>query len=150
MTNRKFSAGSHVDELLSGYVDGELTQQVRQRVEIHLEDCGECRDNLRDLEALRVRMGNARLSRTGPDEWRETMVDDTVRWTRGIGWVLFLGALLILFGFVVFEFWSDPGTEVLWKLLISALYLGLGVLFVSVLRQRLIERGTDKYKDVEI
>ena len=36
------------------------------------------------------------------------------------------------------------------QLLVSALYLGLGALFVSVLRQRLIERKSDKYKDVEI
>jgi hypothetical protein len=34
--------------------------------------------------------------------------------------------------------------------LTSALYLGLAALFVSVLRQRLIERKTDRYKDVEI
>jgi hypothetical protein len=33
---------------------------------------------------------------------------------------------------------------------VSAIYLGLGALLVSVLRQRIIERKTDKYKDVEI
>jgi hypothetical protein len=78
------------------------------------------------------------------------MNDDTVRWTRGIGWLLFLGALLILFGIGVFAFLTDPGTGLAWKLLVSALYLGLGGLFVSVLRQRLVERKSDKYKDVEI
>ena len=36
------------------------------------------------------------------------------------------------------------------KLLIGGFYLGLAALFVSVLRQRLIESKTDKYKDVEI
>ena len=36
------------------------------------------------------------------------------------------------------------------KVLISAVYVGLSVLFLSILRQRLIERKTDKYKDVEI
>jgi hypothetical protein len=34
--------------------------------------------------------------------------------------------------------------------MVSAVYLGLGALFASVLRQRLVERKTDKYKDVEI
>lgn len=78
------------------------------------------------------------------------MDDKTVRLTRRIGWVLFLGALLIIGGIVVFRFLTDPGVEGYWKLLVCALYLGLGVLFVSVLRQRLRERKTDKYKDVEI
>ena len=45
---------------------------------------------------------------------------------------------------------TDPGIEWFWKLLISAFYLGLIGLFVSVLRQRVIESRTDKYKDVEI
>jgi hypothetical protein len=78
------------------------------------------------------------------------MDDKTVRLTRRIGWVLFLGALLIIGGIAVFQFLTDPGVEGYWKLLVSALYLGLGALFVSVLRQRLLERKTDKYKDVEI
>jgi anti-sigma factor RsiW len=150
MMDRNLHQDSHVGEWLSGYLDGELTQQVRQRVERHLADCEECRENLQELDALRLRMGKARLSPTGPDHWRETMNDDTVRWTRRIGWLLFLAALLILFGIGVFQFLTDPGAGLAWKLLVSALYLGLGALFVSVLRQRLVESRTDKYKDVEI
>lgn len=78
------------------------------------------------------------------------MDDKLVRLTRGIGWVLFLGALLIIGGIAAFQFLTDTGVEGYWKLLVSALYLGLGALFVSVLRQRLLERKTDRYKDVEI
>ena len=57
---------------------------------------------------------------------------------------------LIIGGFIVFSFLTDPGMSGGWKLVISAFYLGLAGLFVSVLRQRLIERKTDKYKDVDI
>lgn len=78
------------------------------------------------------------------------MDDKIVRLTRGIGWVLFLGALLIIGGIAAFQFLTDAGVEGSWKLLVSALYLGLAALFVSVLRQRLLERKTDRYKDVEI
>ena len=45
---------------------------------------------------------------------------------------------------------SDPSIEWHAKLIAGAIYGGLGILFISVLRQRLIERKTDKYKDVEI
>ena len=78
------------------------------------------------------------------------MEDNLVRLTRRTGWVLFLGALLIIGGIAVFQFLTDPVVEGYWKLLVSALYLGLAALLVSVLRQRLLERKTDKYKDVEI
>ena len=78
------------------------------------------------------------------------MDDMTVKVSRGIGWLLFLGGLLLLAGFVIYEFVIDTSMDLFFKLLVSAIYLGLAALLVSVLRQRLIERKTDKYKDVEI
>lgn len=78
------------------------------------------------------------------------MDDMTVKVSRGIGWLLFLGGLLLLAGFVIYEFVIDTSMDLFFKLLVSAIYLGLAALLVSVLRQRLIERKTDRYKDVEI
>ena len=57
-------AGEHVGEQLSGYLDGELTQQERQRVDLHLADCQDCAGMLRDLEDLRERMGQSGLSQS--------------------------------------------------------------------------------------
>lgn len=141
---------AHVGERLSGYLDGELTQQEKQRVEVHLADCADCRAILHELEGLRRRMGRSGLSQKYEDEWRENMNDSGVQLTRGIGWLLFIGAVLIIAAVIVFQFITDPGISGFVKFLISAFYLGLAALFVSVLRQRLIERKTDKYKDVEI
>jgi hypothetical protein len=140
----------HVGELLSGYIDGELTQQQRQRVEVHCDACGGCARDLADLGELREKVGRSRLSTLGEDNWREHMDDTTVKATRGIGWLLFIGGILVLSGIVIFEFVVDSSISSGMKLLIGAIYGGLGVLFVSVLRQRLIERKSDKYEDVEI
>lgn len=140
----------HVGEQLSGYLDGELTQQQSQRVELHLEGCKDCAAIFAELSALRERMGGSQLSQSSEDKWRETMNDTGVQVSKGIGWLLLIGAGLIILGAVIIAFFTDPGIGVGWKLLLSAFYLGLAALFVSVLRQRLIERKTDKYKDVEI
>ena len=78
------------------------------------------------------------------------MNDPIVKAAQGIGWLLFVGALLILGGVGIYEFVLDTETELWVKLLVGAIYLGIGLLFLSVLRQRLIERKTDKYNDVEI
>ena len=151
--NKAVSARSiddHVGEMLSGYIDGELTQQQRQRVEVHCDGCEKCNCNLRELRALRDRVGRSGLSELGEDIWREQMDDTTVRATRGIGWLLFIGGLLILAGYIIYELVIDTSMTLGVKLLFAAIYGGMGALFVSVLRQRLIERKTDKYKDVEI
>ena len=150
MTLTDYNPENHVGELLSGYLDGELTQQMRQRVEIHLDACEACRNELEDLEALRSRMGRVALAGYDINKWRENMGDATERMTRGIGWLLFRGALVLMGGVGVYEFLTDPKVEMIWKVIISAFYLGLGALFISVLRQRLVERKTDRYKDVEM
>ena len=64
----------HVGEQLSGYIDGELTQQDRQRVERHCEQCDTCREQLNELRDLRERMGRARLSPIGEDHGEDSAV----------------------------------------------------------------------------
>jgi hypothetical protein len=150
MTNSKHPVDQHVDEMLSGYLDGELTQQQKQRVDLHLEQCEACGNNLRDLAALRERMGRARLVEDNSDRWRETMEDTTVKVSLGIGWLLVIGGLLIIAGVGLYHFVTDPSIGWGMKLMIGAPYVGMAALFVAVLRQRLVERKTDKYKNVEI
>jgi len=150
MVNQKRLSDQHVGELLSGYIDGELTQQERQRVTLHCEGCGECRQNLAELRTLRERIGKSHLSEVGEDKWRETMKDPTVQTSRRIGWILFVAGILVVAGVGLLGFIFSEGTSVWMKLVLVAIYGGLALLLFSVLRQRLIERKTDKYKDVEI
>ncbi|MFC1689905.1 anti-sigma factor family protein [Pseudomonadota bacterium] len=148
--NGSVSIDAHVNELLSGYLDGELTQQQQQKVGLHLEQCRQCTAELEDIRALRERMGQTQIGNSDQDQWREMMNDTGVRLSHGLGWLLFLGSLLILASVAIIAFWTDSSASLFMRLVVSALYIGWAALFVSVLRQRLIERKTDKYKDVEI
>jgi len=150
MVNENQFTDQHPGELLSGFVDGELTQQERQRVRLHCEECDECRENLANLRALRERIGKAHLSEVGEDKWRETMNDPRVQTPRTIGWLLFIAGLLVVAGIVLVQLFFNDEIPLGVKLLMVAIYGGLATLLYSVLRQRLIERKTDKYKDVEI
>ena len=140
----------HVGERLSGYIDGELTQQERQRVELHCSECEQCTELMAELTALRDEVGQTRLGEYGEDKWRETMNDGATQVTRGIGWLLFLAGVLAIGGVGLYEFVIDSSVPLHIKLISGLIWSGLGVLLLSVLRQRLIERKTDKYKDVEI
>ena len=150
MASRTNHIDQHVGELLSGYIDGELTQQERQRVDIHSESCAECRQLRDELRDMRRDVGDAGLSEIGEDHWRERMNDRTVQATRGIGWLLLIGGFLAIAGIGIYEFVTDPSVGLVEKLVAAVIYGGFAALFVSVLRQRLIERKSDKYKDVEI
>ena len=45
------------EALLSGYLDGELTQGDRQRVEVIIEDCQDCAQTLEDMKKLQGEIG---------------------------------------------------------------------------------------------
>ena len=150
MVNELRPLDSHVGDLLSGYIDGELTQQQRQRVTLHCEDCADCQRDLEELLALRERLGKTQFTPAGKDQWREKMDDQNVNLLQGIGWIMLIagaiGFLLLFVHILLF----DPGLSVGEKLLFFAFYGGLGALLASVIRQRMIESKTDKYNDVEI
>jgi hypothetical protein len=150
MSSDKLTTENHVGELLSGYIDGELTQQQQQRVRIHCESCRDCAEELEQLEKLRTEVGKSRLSPLREDIWREHMKEPTVEITRGLGWILFIAGVLGISGIAVYEFVIDTSMATHIKVITGLVWLGLGALLVSVLRQRLIERKSDKYKDVEI
>ena len=150
MADEQRFVDKHVEQLLSGFLDGELTQQERQLVTLHCDECIECRENLANLRVLRERIGKANLSEVGEDKWRETMNDSTVQTARGIGWLLFIVGMLAIVGIGLFMLMFDDSVSIGMKLIMIAIYGGLATLLYSVLRQRLIERKTDKYKDVEI
>ncbi len=96
------------------------------------------------------RNGNHPADEAGKHQQGETMNDHTVQTTRHIGWLMFVGGLLAIAGIAVFGFLFSEEIPVAMKLIVVAVYGGLAALLFSVLRQRLIERKTDKYKDVEI
>jgi len=150
MNENRQMTDKHVGKLLSGYVDGELTQQQRQLVTLHCELCEQCREELSRLHALRERVRGSGLSEVGEDKWRETMNDSGVEITRGIGWLIFIIALLVIAGTGLVNFVFTDDMSIGMKLVLVGIYGGLLLLLFSVLRQRLIERKTDKYKDVEI
>ena len=71
----------------------------------------------------------------------------TVRW---IGLTLFFAGFLALVGYGVYALLTDAETAAIVKFGVLALYGGLAALLLLVLRQRLVARRTDKYRDIEI
>ena len=69
---------------------------------------------------------------------------------RGLGWILFVAGVVGISGIGIYEFVIDTAMPKYIKVLTGLVWAGLGVLLLSVLRQRLVERKSDKYKDVEI
>jgi predicted anti-sigma-YlaC factor YlaD len=142
------------NEWAGAYLDGELTEADRRRFEQHLATCEDCRREVADLRNLAEDLDMMHFKEPGDEELARYWSGVYNRLERGLGWILFsVGAILTLcYGALkaVEELVRDPTVSVLLKVGVCALLAGLVVLFVSLLRERLVVRKVDRYsREVE-
>ena len=138
-----------VDEsMLSGYLDGELTQGAAQKVRLHLEDCTECRELYEEIRTMRE------ASRTTPfvgppdDLWDEKPRSTASRIARNLGWFLFGAGGMALVVLMLREIVIEE-EDLLALFLFLSLFGGMALVFLSVFLDRLKSRKTDKYREVQ-
>ena len=139
-------------DLLMGYLDNELSDEQRRRVEKHLAACSGCAGELEDFKKLKAITDEVTLAEPEDRIWQDYWSGIYNRIERGIGWIVFSVAaiaLAIYCGFrAIEELIRDPNVEMVLKVGLLALIAGLAILFVSVLRERLYFWTRDRYKDV--
>jgi hypothetical protein len=141
--------GRTFDEaLLTGYLDGVLTQADDQQVRLHLEDCADCRRLIEGMRETREATMTTRFELPADDQWNEAPRGLASRLSLGLGWTLLLVWAVGVCGLVVGHLWSDamPLTE---KLLLFGGISGVALLLLSVLIDRLKTMGNDPYRKVE-
>lgn len=144
---------STIGELLSGYVDRELTQQQSQRVQIHLDTCADCRKLHGDLKHMKEQLRQLSYPISDEEMLEKLEKDLFASGSRNLGWVfLAIGALVaVVAGTVAFlTFLAAPDVPVLVKLFNGLLVIGGAALFVSVVRERLMTYKKDKYRNVKL
>lgn len=134
--------------LLSGHLDGELTQAAEQRVRIHLEDCAACRASYQELVELREATMGTRLEHPTDDQWREAPRGVVSTASRGLGWTFLILWILATAGFGLWQVWQDVD-DPFERLLVFGGLSALVLLFLSVLLDRLRARRSDPYEEVE-
>jgi len=139
-------------DLIMGYLDDELEDQQRQAFEEHLATCPECKGEVEEFRQLIQVTDEVVLAEPEDRIWQQYWSSIYNRIERGVGWILFSVAailLLIYGGFkAIEEIIKDPAMGVIFKAGLLILIAALAILFVSVLRERLYFWKKDRYKDV--
>ena len=138
-----------VEELLSAYLDGELTQADQQRVRIHLEDSEDAR--LHYAELMKIREVTESMAFASPPEGRMEELERrlSVQTPRRVGWMFFLLGSIMLAAMAVAAFVTTPDIPPWKKMAISGVGLGFALLLASVARQRWLELPHDRYRGVK-
>ena len=136
------------ESLLSGYVDRALVQSEDQRVRIHLEDCATCRSLVEELQALRGVSMSTSFKAPEDLQWSERPRSTASRASFRVGWLLTAIWIVAIAGQVAWSAWQAP-LPTAGEFLAFAGVLGLVLLFVGVLLDRITASRTDRYKEVD-
>ena len=74
--------------------------------------------------------------------------NDIRRTERSVGLFLLLTGIALLYGFGIYQMVSDPDTPLIVKIGIGTAGSGLAILFLSLMRQRIIISKKDKYSEI--
>ena len=140
--------------LLSGMIDGELESGEKKMVSDHLVTCDACREEYARLRKLKEVTDDMKYFDLPDRLWAGYWHGIYNRLERGIGWILLsIGAILVL-AFAAWHFIQgfllDAAIPFYVKAGVCALILGLIVLLVSIIRERLFSRKHDRYDEVQI
>jgi predicted anti-sigma-YlaC factor YlaD len=137
---------------MMAYLDNELNAEQKKAFEAHLASCPTCTRELEEFKSLKRITDDVELAEPEDRLWQQYWGGVYNRIERGIGWAVFsvAGILLVIYcGFKGIEgVVKDPTVSTLLKVGLLALLVGLAILFVSVVRERIFFWSKDRYKDV--
>ncbi|GAC21127.1 anti-sigma factor family protein [Paraglaciecola arctica] len=140
----------HIGEQISGFLDGELSQQESQRVSVHLSQCESCSQTYEQLKQIQGAVSQAYYPNMEQQKMNAVLQDLTSKRMFDFAWFAIVSGVLISVVFGVYHFWLDSSIPLYSKVVMSLIWGGGIGLFLTVLRQRLIISKTDKYNKVDL
>jgi predicted anti-sigma-YlaC factor YlaD len=138
---------------LMGYLDGELDEPRRRELEAHLDGCDECRRERDRFRSLKEVMDPMKFKEPSDQMWDEYWTGVYNRLERGLGWIFVSIASIVLISYGLIE-WikvmlGASDVPLLIRGGIVFLVVGIVVLLVSVVRERLFLYRRERYKEVK-
>ncbi len=138
-----------IEVYLSGFVDGELPQQQQQRVLTHLERCTACRQVVEELTRIKEETRQLSFQHPTDRDWKQRERHIIQSASRGLGWLILIVWAIVTSGYALYQLATAPHEPLIEKILVFSLFLGLGLLFLSVFSERLRDARTDRYRGVQ-
>lgn len=152
MMDRNLQPDELARRLMMGALDGEISRQEEQELAQLLKRDPVLEAEWEQLQRVKE-VTSGMVFRKPPEEvWDKYWAGVYQRFERGIGWILVSVGAIVLLSYGAWEgvqeFLDDTTTPQIVKYGATALIVGLVVLFVSVVREKLFVRRSDPYKDV--
>ncbi len=138
--------------LLEKGLTGGLTAAEMKELEELLNADPELRSEWESLRSIREVTSAMKFREPSQETWDTYWAGVYARLERGIAWMLISISLSILLGYglytLVLSFIENSQLSLFLKIVIGGLAIGVGILLVSVLREKLSVRKSERYKEI--
>lgn len=139
--------------MLAGYIDGELSEEEKREFENYLKNDPDLQKELAAFSKLKEMTGAMHYADIPEAVWDNYWTSLYKRLERGAGWILIsISAILFLaigLYYLLIDFFMNPEITVLIKIAVGTGILGLIVLLISAVRERLFAFKRDRYSEVK-
>ncbi len=140
-------------QLMMADLDGELSPFERNELQDLLNSFPDLIREIDSFRQLKEVTNPMTLKKADPEIWETYWYNIYNRIERSIAWFIFaLGAgILIVYGIgeAMSGIWRDPDISVIIKIGLFGALLGVVLLLISVLREKLFVRRNERYKEVQ-
>lgn len=154
MSNLKLAADrERFQQLLMGAVDQELSAAEQEEFETLLQQNSDFKEEWTKFKSMKEVLITMKFKNLPEKTWDNYWLNVFNRLERGLAWILVSVGSVILITFGLFkaveEMFQDQHLILIVKVAIIAVLAGLVILLVSVIREKLIVRRSDPYKEVK-
>jgi len=139
--------------LLSGYIDGELSPEEKREFEENLSRDPELQKELETFRNLKEVTGAMKYADVPEVIWENYWSNLYRKLERGLGWIFLSVSVIVLASFgcyhLVQDFFFDSGQSLFVKIALGSGLLGVIILLVSIVRERIFASTHDRYDEVQ-
>ncbi len=140
-------------QLMMAALDDELASGQREELDRLLAEEPALRNEWDRLHEVKEVTDAMSLRRPPEETWEQYFESVYNRAERGFAWILLSMGAIVMTGWALWvgleELWGTADMPTYVKIAIYAMLLGLAVLLLSVIREKLFVRKTDPYKEIQ-
>jgi hypothetical protein len=152
MISDKLSSDSYELKIMA-FIDGELPQEEMIEIKRMIDSDKIYREKYNELLKITEVTRAMQLKKLPDMYWDEYWQHIYNRLERGISWILISIGSIIILSFALWNFIRnllvDQQLNPIFKIGILLLLIGLVILLISIVREKIMVKKVDKYKEVE-
>jgi predicted anti-sigma-YlaC factor YlaD len=131
------------------YIDGEMSGEEAADFEAHLSNCKDCRGTVQRFKELKSITGRLKMKDPTDEFWDSYWKSLYRRMERRVAWIFIAIGGVMFVAYAVYEI-IRSFNEFTWdKVALAFVMIGVLLLLISVVRERMHQYRVDRYKDVE-